>query len=1175
MNRLRLAAAISLACASSFALAAPLQTVHPQAVSAAQLSDAVVADADLLLLRGGLIDPRLQRIDYSGTGAAADVDSSRYALVQFGKDDRSARERLQKLGYGIVGYLPNYAYIVDLKGARDLDALRSRGGLRWAGYYQPGMKLEPALYASNRAALAASPAGGYEIQVFGFAGESARRIADALAKLAGATPTAIGDNASLPNLRITVAEEGLARLIEVATALEGVSFVGYYRQPGLDNSASIGAIQGNAAADAPGSGAASTPAPLFDHGLFGSGQIVAISDSGTDANEAWFTTLDKGAGPVTAIAIEESPIPPAITPPHPNNKILNYYVQPGATFGDNNNVCPGGAVPTSFHGTHTSGSVAGDAAGSFGATNYLASTPTALNHELADGMAPNAQLLVQDIGNDTSGCLAGGPINDMFTQAVRAGASIHSASWGANTNGAYSANDALADRGLRDNESLLFVVAAGNQGSAAGSIGTPGNSKSALTVGRVGHGGSLTVVGSSSRGPTDDGRIKPDIMAPGSSIVSAAGDTNSTGAAEAPATQTMSGTSMSTPTVSGGAALMRQYFSEGWYPRGSRNAADALNPSGTLMKAVLLNGTNAITTNFGNNNYGWGRIWLDGNLYFSTTTAGGDDNRRLRLFERTQLSGIRTGQVHDYVINGVAAGQELRATLTWADVPGLPGAAIALVNNLDLEVIGPGGTYLGNVLAAGVSTTGGVADVRNTVEQVRLSAPAAGSYTIRVRGTNVPGDGSPNSALQGYGLAVSGNFGLPGGAAHPAPTATGASTVGNTTEVAFTGAGGAQSYQLYRSNQSCANSGAGDFHLVGTGSASPLVDSTAQGGFQYGYKIRGVAGDVEGEASNCVDVTSTAACTLQPMFKAATVRPTATEGANCHVAMSWEPGSSACPAAAMGYRIERDTSLAFSAPVVLAPLHGSASFDDTTPNPNTPYFYRVEGRDAAGNSGGVSTVFGTTAVGPNGIASTEYADNADSLLYMLAQTPWHLSTLTSSPGGGRNYFMGNEAGTYAGDLCVALTTPTLAVQAGASTLSFNARYDIEHRWDGMVMQISSDGGANWADLPPDGGYPSSFADTQGNGCNFPATQGAFNGVTTATSNADPGNGTAVAVYKPFTRNLSTFAGQNVKIRWLFSADSAAEFQGFFLDDVSLGGKAADTLFRDVFESLPASAPNCN
>ncbi len=148
----------------------------------------------------------------------------------------------------------------------------------------------------------------------------------------------------------------------------------------------------------------------------------------------------------------------------------------------------------------------------------------------------------------------------------------------------------------------MFVVAAGNDGSAAQSMG---NSKNALTVGGLAQGGSTTIASFSSLGPTADGRIKPDIMAPGSSIISGSGNVNVTGTAQAPATKSLSGTAMATPTIAGNAALMRQFFSDGFYPRGAKTAADKLNPSGMVMKALLLNGTNSIsTTAWGGMNYG-------------------------------------------------------------------------------------------------------------------------------------------------------------------------------------------------------------------------------------------------------------------------------------------------------------------------------------------------------------------------------------------------------------------------------------------------------------------------------------------------------------------------------------------------------------------------------------------
>ena len=65
----------------------------------------------------------------------------------------------------------------------------------------------------------------------------------------------------------------------------------------------------------------------------------------------------------------------------------------------------------------------------------------------------------------------------------------------------------------------------------------------------------------------------------------------------------------------------------------------------------------------------------------------------------------------------------------------------------------------------------------------------------------------------------------------------------------------------------------------------------------------------------------------------------------------------------------------------------------------------------------------------------------------------------------------------------------------------------------------------------------------------------FNGVTTASSNADPNNGSATAVFKPFGASLAGFVGQTVQIRWRFSSDPAAGFDGFFLDEVQISGAA--------------------
>ena len=189
-------------------------------------------------------------------------------------------------------------------------------------------------------------------------------------------------------------------------------------------------------------------------------------------------------------------------------------------------------------------------------------------------------------------------------------------------------------------------------------------------------------------------------------------------------------------------------------------------------------------------------------------------------------------------------------------------------------------------------------------------------------------------------------------------------------------------------------------------------------------------------------------------------------------------------------------------------------------------------------------------------AAASFLDDVDTHTYFSMEAPWQISNVTASAGA-FSYHNGADSPPYLDNTCASITTPSMLLTAGAS-LSFQAKYDLEFEWDGVVQEISTDGGTTWSDLPPTGGYPSSFAQTTSppvNACGYVASHGAFNGVTTAASNADPNNGTAAAVFKPFTTSLSSFVGQNVKIRWRFSSDPATGFSGFFLDQVQVSGAA--------------------
>ncbi len=211
-----------------------------------------------------------------------------------------------------------------------------------------------------------------------------------------------------------------------------------------------------------------------------------------------------------------------------------------------------------------------------------------LTHNAGDGMAPGAKLVIQDGGYGVNNCAdlpgIGCPVvdlNPIFQQTYDQGARIHTNSWGDNENAAVQSNYTAAsqdvDEFMWNHKDFLIFFAAGNSGNAAGSVGSPSTNKSGVSVGATLRSTSANSMASfSSCGPTDDGRIKPEITVPGNAIVSANSDNNTT--TNNCGTQSMSGTSMATPGAAGLTALIRQYYTEGWYPLGHQDRAPTRSP---------------------------------------------------------------------------------------------------------------------------------------------------------------------------------------------------------------------------------------------------------------------------------------------------------------------------------------------------------------------------------------------------------------------------------------------------------------------------------------------------------------------------------------------------------------------------------------------------------------------
>lgn len=429
------------------------------------------------------------------------------------------------------------------------------------------------------------------------------------------------------------------------------------------------------------------------------------------------------------------------------------------------------------HGTHVAGSICGDGTASNGSIR---------------GIAPRADLFFQSI-MDAGGDLGGLPwdLNDLFDEAYQAGVRIHNNSWGADTQSRYTFSSIEADEFVDSHRDMVIVIAAGNEGTARHpfsakpgyvdwlSIGSPATSKNSTTVGAsqtdrtTGGLSGLTwnegwpvdfpvtpiaaekisgnpeaMAGFSSRGPCDDRRIKPDVVAPGTDIVS-------TKSSRAPLANFwgsypghtgryayMGGTSMAAPIVSGCLALIRQYYVE------QQNHA---NPSAALLKATLVNSTRQLTgetstADFAvlpNFHQGFGCVHM--RWAIPNPSEPGLKLEFLDTWKDNAQQFTTTGQRFRYRITA-GNGRALRFCLTYTDLP-----ARALQNNLNLFVQSPSGQkWVGNQdLPMRLSPVDG----ENNVEIIRIEAPTEGEYLIQIAATNLL-----SSKGQDFALAVTGDL---------------------------------------------------------------------------------------------------------------------------------------------------------------------------------------------------------------------------------------------------------------------------------------------------------------------------------------------------------------------------------------------------------------------------------
>ncbi len=601
-----------------------------------------------------------------------------YYLLQFtGPIQDSWKTDLSRSGVTFFDYIPDFTYIVRMDSGLE-STVRKHSHVRWLGIYQPAYRISQ---DAGDTILTGSPkaddgtAKPVMLHVTVFPGETVSRVRSDLTA-AGAVILDAASSAWKTSLKVSVAAKDIAAL----AAVRGVKHIEIAPKWKLFN---------NKANDIMGIRPVRTSC-----GLYGEGQTVGICDSGLDKGDVTPTNLHDD--------FEDG---------HGNSRVLQIIDRVGDSAQDR-----------SGHGTHVAGSVLGNGANS-------GSTPAAdiFPETSFTGSAPKANLIFQAIEDEIHQTLSGIPLdlNELFEEADTAGADLHTNSWGEVQGGRYTIESRAVDLYIWNHKDFLILFAAGNEGidkDADGvidpySIISPATAKNCLSVGASenlrpsGEGNddlwggtwprdysadpvksdhiSNNISGMaafSSRGPALDGRYKPDVVAPGTNILSTKSSvTESDGwGPYNDFYQYMGGTSMATPLVAGAAAVMREFLIKKGYS----------TPSAALLKAALLNSSKDIAPGqYGtgetqeipnspvpNPVEGWGRV----DVAAAVTPAA---DKKIQYID--EITGLTTGASNQYSVNVTETDRSLKINLVWTDYPGTPVAAGGLVNDLDLMVTTP------------------------------------------------------------------------------------------------------------------------------------------------------------------------------------------------------------------------------------------------------------------------------------------------------------------------------------------------------------------------------------------------------------------------------------------------------------------------------------------------------
>jgi subtilisin family serine protease len=575
------------------------------------------------------------------------------------------RATLTDLGVEIQEYVPDNTYLCRFR-PTDLAPIGALPFVVWTGVYLRGFKINPSLRQTGASPFAATGQDAkplppsrkkrtVDVVLHDDVDPASPALTEQIVTAARLDPHALKQGRR--KVRMTVEQEQFDRLAE----LDQVRHIEEVPERQLFNNVSRQIIDADVVVNST--------------SYQGDGEVIAIADTGFDVG----STTD---------------VHPAFT-----GRVANLYALGRPDSGKTDD--PHG------HGTHVAGSVLGD-----GTSNTMGGS--------IQGTAPLATLVLQST-LDSANQLGGIPtdLHDLFQEPYdKDGARVHTNSWGAVAAGLpYDASAREIDDFVWEHPDLVVCFAAGNSGTDAnnngvidlGSVGSQAAAKNCITVGASEsnrpdfHGtyGQLgfpadpvksDVVASdpdglaafSSRGPTNERRIKPDVVAPGTCILSTksrrvASASTRFGKSADPMYFFESGTSMATPLVAGSVAVLRETLVKN----------GTANPSAALIKALLINGAVELAGQYTpteagpapNNNSGFGRVDLAGSVIIPGPDANSGFGEKGPLKQGEEDSFMIDVPARSPRPDPTATGVTLKITLVWTDPPGA-----ALQNDLDLIV---------------------------------------------------------------------------------------------------------------------------------------------------------------------------------------------------------------------------------------------------------------------------------------------------------------------------------------------------------------------------------------------------------------------------------------------------------------------------------------------------------